>query len=115
MRIALFLSERIAEDEAKAHDAAEASARSANGEYGGQSGYDDRMVWVGYNRLGTSPRRVLDECRAKRRIIEDVRPFRVMVGHADWFGGAQRIYSDVLHILAQPYADHPDFRPEWRA
>ncbi len=51
------------------------------------------------------PTRVLDECRAKRQVVEaGVR--------AD--GAAAAAYDAVLRALALPYADHPDFRAEWR-
>jgi len=44
------------------------------------------------------PARVLRECEAKRQLIE-------RVGNPDWAG---------FRILAMPYADHPDYRQEWR-
>jgi len=45
-----------------------------------------------------SPQRVLAECDAKRQLIE-------RVGNPNWAG---------FSILALPYADHPDYRDEWR-
>jgi len=47
-----------------------------------------------------NPARILAECEAKRRIVEGL-------------GGliAQR---RVVRWLALPYADHPDYRPEWK-
>jgi hypothetical protein len=51
------------------------------------------------------PARVLAECEAKRRIVE-------WMGDKVW----HVLYSDdVLCALALPYADRPDFDPEWRA
>jgi hypothetical protein len=51
--------------------------------------------------------RVLAECDAKRRIIElqrnDLRD-----DPQDWEA------DEVLRLLALPYADHPDYRAEWR-
>lgn len=47
------------------------------------------------------PTRVLAECRAKRQVLDAVA--------AD---GATR--ELVLRSLALPYADHPDYREEWR-
>jgi hypothetical protein len=44
------------------------------------------------------PVRVLAEVRAKRAIVE-------LVGDE---------YPQVLHLLAQPYADHPGFDLTWR-
>jgi hypothetical protein len=48
-----------------------------------------------------SPARVLAECEAKRRIVAQFQPSR-------------NGYSDLLALLALPYADHPDYNPEWR-
>lgn len=54
-----------------------------------------------------NPARVLAECEAKRRII---------VWHGDrndcWFN-SHGDPCDHLTALARPYADHPDYRPEW--
>ena len=47
---------------------------------------------------GTDGARVIAECRAKRRIVE-------AYGGAVW---------PVLILLALPFADHPDYRQEWR-
>jgi hypothetical protein len=51
------------------------------------------------------PARVLAECEAKRRIVEVALP-----GERDDAGERFRI----LRILATVYADHPDYRDEWR-
>jgi hypothetical protein len=48
------------------------------------------------------PARVVAECRARRAVVDVVRD------RAD--DEAVR----VLRALALPYADHPDFRPDWR-
>jgi hypothetical protein len=56
---------------------------------------------------------VLAECDAKRRIVE-----RCQQAHVD-----QGIYGEdsqdelaghILRLLALPYADHPEYQPEWR-
>ena len=53
---------------------------------------------------GCAPR-ILDECEAKRRIVDKVYDVRGVAGiHLD----------EVLRLLALPYADHPDYRDEWR-
>jgi hypothetical protein len=59
-----------------------------------------------------SPARVVAECEAKRRILLMAeQPPR-------WPGPAAPPDPDtvqaVLRYLALPYADHPDYRPEWR-
>lgn len=58
------------------------------------------------------PARVLAECEAKRRIVNDLRPEgrRIASVRPLW-----RMHDDILAALALPYADHPDWREEWRA
>jgi hypothetical protein len=53
------------------------------------------------------PVRVLAECDAKRRIIELQRS-DLRDDPEDWEA------DEVLRLLALPYADHPDYRAEWR-
>lgn len=48
------------------------------------------------------PARVLAECKAKRQLVD---------GFDSWGSDAQW----TLRTLALPYADHPDYRDEWRA
>jgi hypothetical protein len=48
------------------------------------------------------PARVLAECEAKRRIVE-------MHAYQE-----EHFTPDELRALALPYADHPDYREEWR-
>jgi hypothetical protein len=59
--------------------------------------------------------RVVAECQAKRRIVavcsEDLRE----LGEDVLEDGADRPTWRVLTALALPYADHVDFREEWRA
>ncbi len=51
-------------------------------------------------------RRDLAECEAKRRIIENLRPF----GATRWSRAAEQ----TLKLLTLPYADHPDYNESWR-
>jgi hypothetical protein len=55
------------------------------------------------------PARVLAECEAKRRIVELVldRPIR---DHGDC--KCESCWT--LRLVALPYADHPDYRAEWK-
>lgn len=58
-----------------------------------------------------SPRRVLAACEAKRRIID------VAVPLSEWTEMGSATDEDgwaILRALALPYADHPDYRGEWR-
>jgi hypothetical protein len=66
------------------------------------------------------PARVLAEVEAKRRILDDVLPtmqadeLRIA---GEWGVGSDPVREasdDLLSLLALPYADHPDYRDEWR-
>lgn len=62
------------------------------------------------------PARVLAECEAKRRIVER---FARLEGRAAKFpnlvnGGEVAVMRLTVTDLALPYADHPDYRDEWR-
>ena len=55
--------------------------------------------------------RYLAECEAKRRIVEAwQKQERDAVSGADWAWAAG--LEKAVHLLALPYADHPDYRPE---
>lgn len=62
--------------------------------------------WSDTYRLAIPAARVLAECEAKRRIVESARSSRTFRCE-DWA-------DEVLRLLALPYADHPDYRDEWR-
>jgi hypothetical protein len=68
---------------------------------------DERLCWV-----SVTPARVLREVEAKRQTIE--RCLRAEIGDSGDFG-AITLAENVLADLALPYADHPDYREEWRA
>jgi hypothetical protein len=74
---------------------------------------------------------VLAECEAKRRIVELHEHHRSVTAayrsprgrEVEDAAAAQdrrtqeartRVAEDVLRFLALPYADHPDYREEWR-
>jgi hypothetical protein len=56
------------------------------------------------------PARVLREVEAKRRLISEILAECEGAG----FDHRRGIYGKVLRSLAAPYADHPDYREEWR-
>jgi hypothetical protein len=63
------------------------------------------------------PRRVLAECEAKRRIVEmhwDTDPSCARCANPDDEMTNEPWPCQTLRLLALPYADHPDFQPEWR-
>lgn len=81
--------------------------RVPNGVYG----YDDVIGHVARH----DPARILAECEAKRQIVE----WHTEGHYCTDLGAMESWYlSDnpcpTVLALAQPYADHPDFREEWR-
>jgi Family of unknown function (DUF6221) len=72
------------------------------------AGSEDRRV---AHMFRWSPARVLAECEARRRIIEDY--LAQLDSHrAGWDARTPRDLA--LRALALPYADHADYRSEWR-
>jgi hypothetical protein len=58
-----------------------------------------------------SPARVLAECEARRRIVEDY--LAQLDSHrSGWDARTPRDLT--LRALALPYADHPGYRDDWR-
>lgn len=98
MTITEFLLARIAEDEAEAAKA------------GSFTPWDRPFERDDYGHLLVQPGRVLAECDAKRRIVEVAEGWR---WERDGMGPDPKS-DEVLRLLAQPYADHPDYREEWR-
>jgi len=54
------------------------------------------------------PARVLAECEAKRRIVDS---YRYLTADPEL---RMQAWTFALRCLALPYADHPDYREEWR-
>ncbi len=122
-----FLLARIAEDEAycrvKISLEGEPSSRAPDG--GDLDGFLQRLIdMCGEHpdaelmaaqvksgvRSPTDPTRILAQCDALRRIVEHER------GSAGDAGPTSPAAdTPVLRLLALPYAEHPDFREEWRA
>ena len=75
-----FLLARIAEDEDEAED--------------------NEPYWGGWSSAHEA--RVLAECEAKRRIVEELS--HDGLGPREW----------MLRVLAAVYSDHPDYRQEWK-
>jgi hypothetical protein len=57
------------------------------------------------------PVHVLAECEAKRRIVEGCSEIIYNLCSCDELG---TFALDTVELLALSYADHPDFRQEWR-
>jgi hypothetical protein len=95
--ITTFLLQRIAEDEAVIPE----SLRKDR--------IDNFITWD-MDRLtaDVGATRWLADCEAKRRIVDDLGNYR-QPHDPDWTTA-----QVVLKLLALPYADHPDYREEWR-
>jgi hypothetical protein len=89
-----FLLQRIAEDERHARKLAES----------------DRRPVLALAITVDHPQRILAECEAKRRIVGLVGPAHDERDEPIPGSGL----PDVLAALALPYADHPDYREEWK-
>ena len=127
MTIVEFLEARISEDKALARSASPGPWH-VDAESTEVLAVDGIVVADGFALSGPQTRattahiarhdsaRVLAECEAKRRIVglHESRP--------DWPDCQEcgdRDYTkpwpcSTLRLLALPYADHPDYRPEWR-
>ncbi len=119
--LAGFLLDRIAEDEEAAREATPGRWSWSGGtwnylladEGAGTSAAvveSDAPLYVSVSDeeyIGRwQPARVLAECEAKRRIVEQQTMFR-----PDMLGYRER---QTLCLLALPYADHQAYREEWR-
>jgi hypothetical protein len=60
------------------------------------------------------PARVLSEIEAKRALIDACDRADTLAAYPDFEGGVYSGLHDALEYLALPYADHPQFKPEWR-
>jgi hypothetical protein len=101
--IGAFLLARIAEDEAVARTAAE------------QNWAWRTMSGVVVADRSTFPARVLAECDVKRRLVEAVQylaglPERMTMPDAK----SAYMLEEAIQAMAAIYADHPDYREEWR-
>lgn len=106
--IVTFLLARIVEDEAFARLAEERRDDHLWVVTG-----SDTPVGVDYD-----PERVLADCAAKRTIVGFLDPTsatdRARPGPQAVSGGEGRYVAErVLLLLAQPFADHPEFHPPW--
>lgn len=98
LTLADFLLARIAEDEEDVTNAR----------------YDPSDHW--WLPDAAYPKRLLAECEAKRRIVERGRLTEAWIPTTDERSiGAINANRFTLQHLALPYADHPDYREEWRA
>ena len=74
--------------------------------------YDDALTHAARH----DPARVLADVEAKRRMLDDLYPSVKASGEtiqSEW-GSNPWDCDKLLALLALPYADHPDYRPEWK-
>lgn len=116
--MAEFLLARIAEDEAAVTESTRRLAPTGHEllEHFGDYGDDER--WM----IEISSGRVLAECEAKRRAVEayveawqrDLTGEAALPEGRDWLLGRRWALHEAVQLIALPYADHPDYRKEWR-
>ena len=94
-----FILARIAEDEAWARIEGAAYLRA-----------HDPSALVDEPKTPALFPRVLAECEAKRRIVEEA----LSAPPTSQFDGVRESGAWTLRALAAIYADHPDYRGEWR-
>lgn len=98
-----FLLARIADDEA---DVCAMAGLNRDGSMDFESHTDGYAVSGRMERVAA---RVLAECEAKRRIVEvHAHDYKWSVEHAG------ELAKMTIELLALPYADHEDYREEWK-
>ena len=110
-----FLLARIAEDEARAADQEHALALAQNGSAGLGGLEWVAPQWHAYEQTGFTPSRIRAECVAKRRVVRTMQfnvGWRVHRRTRPLINDTMQAY--ILRLLAVPYADHPDYRQEWK-
>ena len=110
MTLTEFLLARITEDEAVAKDAGADAMMGWRWKAWPRDAYDEIQATVIANS-----RRVLAECEAKRRIVElhEAWPVPIETPYRKRFG-SEHPTAPMLAAMAVVYADHQDFREEWR-
>lgn len=108
MTLTEFLLARIGEDEAVAEKA------------GSFTPWEEAFQRDNYGHLTVQPTRVLAECAAKRAIVDAAWNDHLRIeGEWGMCRGQDELqalddYPDAVTAMAEVYADHPDYRAEWR-
>jgi hypothetical protein len=135
MDLAGFVLARIAEDEECARAAIQHAGSVEYGSWSVDVGGDVMLArrgspvavgpWKGgidgaHHIARWDPARVLRECEAKRTLVTRTVNARRRAEAAPEGAGRRLLLirastlEGALHVLASPYADHPDYRDEWR-
>lgn len=105
LTLTVFLLARIAEDEAVARAVPEVEPKSSHSIF--------TSLHEPTGTVEISPARVLAECEAKRRIVEDTLDFQRQARATRLpFRFASNVVGPIAR-LASAYADHPDYG-KWR-
>lgn len=75
---------------------------------------DERRPSESRHQAAWAPARVLVECWTKRRIIDLAVDAMVAARGSDRYFTAEEFMQTTLQLLAEPYADQPGYRDEWR-
>ena len=104
-----FLRARLDEDEARAR-------RAIDGPRTAFVSADEDIEPLLFDEDGVFvlPARVLREVDAKRQILEECEDADRRSNWPDFDGGVFSGLDTAVQHLALPYADHPDYREEWR-
>jgi hypothetical protein len=71
--------------------------------------------WLAGVDIFVSSKRWRAEVEAKRRVLDLHAPvIDGSQGSWAWFEGSESMSEQIVRLLALPYADHADYRPEWR-
>lgn len=112
MRIVEFLEARLVEDEARVTKAAALRARlddpSRLIDHPSRMGAE--LVWRG---AGLDAVKMVRELQAKRRIIFLAVQMPELMPKTGVFDGQRGAWANVLRVMAEVYADHPDFDQAW--
>lgn len=104
--LVVFLRARLAEEKA------EAEKQPDDEDYGLKPWavrWEETGEWNGYPYVRVAKARVLAEVEAKLGIVEDCE--NIIGG---WNGESVKDFAmDMLRLLAAPYREHPDYKPEW--
>ena len=119
MRLDEFLLARIAEDEEAARWRGRLGRTSVEAPF-------EIVVFTDSGSWRFDGNRLLAECAAKRAIVEAWRQSWAVVGsdhnpgvaicdvaYSEWDEGERDALERAMRLLAQPYADHPDYDQSW--
>lgn len=115
-----FLRDRLDEDDHGARTAAELQEAEWRCPSTGVVDFGSDLLATGdrdvaYHIVRHDPARVLAEVEAKRQLVDKyVEVADNDVNEVEYANGWANALGEAVRLLALPYADHPEFKPEWR-